>query len=95
MRVFVLDKNQKPLDPCHQARGRELLKKGRARVFKLYPFTIVLQDRTLEESMTHPHRIKIDPGSKVTGFAVIQEETGRVTSALEVSHRGQQIKKLP
>jgi 5-methylcytosine-specific restriction endonuclease McrA len=92
MRVFVLDKNLKPLDPTHPARARELLQKGRAKVFKRYPFTIVLQDRTIDKSVTHPHRFKIDPGSKVTGFAVIQEETGRVTNALEVSHRGQQIK---
>jgi len=92
MRVFVLDKNLKPLDPCHPARARELLQKGRAKIFKRYPFTIVLQDRTVEESTTHSHRIKIDPGSKTTGIAVIQEETGRVTSALEISHRGQQIK---
>ena len=92
MRVFVLDKNLKPLDPCHQARARELLDKGRAKVFRRYPFTIVLQDRVFEDSVTHSHRIKIDPGSKVTGIAVVQEETGRVTNALEVSHRGQQIK---
>ncbi|MEQ9354706.1 RNA-guided endonuclease IscB [Coleofasciculus chthonoplastes] len=92
MRVFVLDKNLQPLDPCHPARARELLSQGRAKVFKRYPFTIVLPDRTIDKSVTHPHRIKIDPGSKVTGFAVVQEETGRVTNALEVSHRGQQIK---
>ncbi len=92
MRVFVLDKNLNPLDPTHPARARELLNKGRAKVFKRYPFTIVLPDRTIEESVTHPHRIKIDPGSKTTGVAVIQEETGRVTNALEISHRGQQIK---
>ena len=92
MRTFVLDKNLKPLDPCHQARTRELLKKGRAKVFKRYPFTIVLQDRVLENSVTHCHRIKIDPGSKATGIAVVQEQTGRVTNALEISHRGQQIK---
>ena len=92
MRVFVLDKNLQPLDPCHQARARELLDKGRAKVFRRYPFTIVLQDRVFEASVTHSHRIKIDPGSKVTGIAVVQEETGRVTNALEVSHRGQQIK---
>ncbi|GET40192.1 RNA-guided endonuclease IscB [Microseira wollei] len=92
MRVFVLDKNLFPLEPCHPARARELLKKGRVKVFKPYPFTIVMQDRTVEESTTHPHRIKIDPGSKVTGFAVVQEETGRVTCALEVSHRGQVIR---
>ncbi|NET48388.1 MAG: HNH endonuclease, partial [Merismopedia sp. SIO2A8] len=92
MRVFVLDKNLQPLDPCHPARARELLQKGRAKVHRQYPFTIVLQDRTVEESVTHDHRIKIDPGSKITGFAVVQEETGRVTNALEVSHRGQQVK---
>lgn len=92
MRVLVVDKNLKPLDPCHQARARELLDKGRAKVFRRYPFTIVLQDRVFEASVTHSHRIKIDPGSKVTGIAVVQEETGRVTNALEVSHRGQQIK---
>lgn len=92
MRVFVLDKNLTALDPCHRARARELLNKGRAKVFKRYPFTIVLQDRTVEESTVHPHRIKIDPGSKTTGIAVVQEETGRVTNALEISHRGQQIK---
>lgn len=92
MRVFVLDKNLNPLDPCHPARARELLQKGRAKVFKRYPFTIILQDRTVEESTVHPHRIKIDPGSKTTGIAVIQDESGRVTNALEISHRGQQIK---
>jgi len=92
MRVFVLDKNLQPLDPCYPARARELLGKGRAKVFRRYPFTIVLQDRIAENSVTHSHRIKIDPGSKVTGIAIVQEETGRVTNALEITHRGQQIK---
>lgn len=92
MRIFVLDKNLKPLDPCHPARARELMKKGRAKIFKCYPFTIVLQDIIAEESTTHSHRIKIDPGSKTSGIVVVQEETGRVTNALEISHRGQQIK---
>lgn len=92
MRVFVLDRNLQPLDPCHPARARELLQKRRARVFKRYPFTIVMQDRTVAQSTVHPHRIKIDPGSRTTGIAVVQPETGRVTNALEISHRGQQIK---
>ena len=92
MRVFVLDKNLKPLDSCDPARARKLLQKERAKVFKCYPFTIALQDRTVENSVTHPHLIKIYLGSKTTGIAVVQEETGRVTNALEISHRGQQIK---
>ncbi|AOY84230.1 MAG: HNH endonuclease [Moorea sp. SIO1G6] len=92
MRVFVLDKDKQPLEPCHPARARELLKKRRAKVFKRYPFTIILLDRTVNNSVTHPYRIKIDPGSKTTGIAIVQESTGRVTNALEIYHRGLQIK---
>ena len=64
MYVLVVDKNLEPLDPCHPARARELLKNRRAAVFRRYPFTILLQDRSVENSATHPHRLKIDPGSK-------------------------------
>jgi 5-methylcytosine-specific restriction endonuclease McrA len=92
MRVFVLDKDLQPLDPCHPARARELLKKGRAKVYRRYPLTIVMQDRVVENSTTHPHRLKIDPGSKVTGVAIVQACTGRVIGALEIHHRGQQVK---
>lgn len=92
MRVFVLDQNRQPLDPCHPARARELLRSGRAAVFRRYPFTIILSDRTVEESETHPHRLKIDPGSKTSGIAVVNETTGRVVFAAELTHRGQQIR---
>lgn len=92
MRVFVLDANREPLDPCPSARARILLSKGRAAVFKRFPFTIILKDRTLAESVVHPHRIKIDPGSKVTGIAIVQEETGQVVAAAEIEHRGHAIR---
>ena len=69
MRVFVLDKNGKPLDPCNPVRARKLLKAGRAAVIRRYPFTIILKDRTVEASVVYEHRVKIDPGSKVTGLA--------------------------
>ena len=39
MQVFVLDTGRKPLDPCSPARARILLAKGRAAVFRRYPFT--------------------------------------------------------
>lgn len=92
MYVFVIDQNLRPLDPCHPARARELLNKGRAAGFRRYPFTIVLKDREVENSVIHPHRIKIDPGSKTTGIAVVQEQKSRVTTAVEVTHRGQAIR---
>ena len=43
--VFVLASDRQPLDPCPAARARMLLKKGRAAVWKRYPFTIILNDR--------------------------------------------------
>lgn len=92
MRVFVIDRNRKPLDPCPSARARYLLSKGRAAVFRRYPFTIILKDRAVEESTVHGHRVKIDPGAKVTGIAIVQEGTERVIAAAEITHRGQAIK---
>ena len=37
MFTFVLSKDKKPLSPCHPARARKLLSKGRASVYKRYP----------------------------------------------------------
>ena len=51
MKVFVLDKDHKPLMPCGPARARKLLKAGRARVHKLQPFTIRIVDRSLADSL--------------------------------------------
>ena len=90
MRVFVLDKNKKSLDPCHPARARKLLKEGQAKVFRRYPFTIIMQELEVENSVTHPHRLKIDPGAKTTGLAIVQGS--RVVWAAELTHRGFQIR---
>ena len=66
MAVFVLDKRKRPLMPCSEKRARLLLKRGRARVHRLVPFTIRLIDRTVEASVVQPEWIRIDPGSKTT-----------------------------
>src|SRR6266540_2812130 len=90
--VFVLSTDGQPLDPCHEARARELLSKGRAAVWRNFPFTIKLTNRTRAESQTHDHRLKLDPGSKITGLAIVQEGTARVVWAGELTHRGQQVR---
>jgi hypothetical protein len=99
-RVFVLDRHQQPLMPCHPARARELLRKGRARVHRLHPFTIRLTDRTVADSEVDGVAIKIDPGSRFTGIAVVRERAdgtaGKTTNGLvsiEIWHRGQQVSK--
>ncbi len=92
MQVFVLSSDRQPLDPCHPARARELLRSKRAAIFRRYPFSIMLKDRTAAESVTHAHMVKFDPGSKTTGVAVVNESM-RVVFAAEIEHRGQAIKK--
>lgn len=91
-RVFVLDAEKKPLMPCHPARARELLRKGKAAVYRRFPFTIILKDRTGGD--VQPIAVKVDPGSKVTGIAVIAEtdEAKKVVFAAEIEHRGTKIK---
>ncbi len=69
--VFVLDRHQKPLMPCSEKRARLLLERGRAVVHRQFPFTIRLKDRTAEESAFQNLRLKLDPGSKTTGMAII------------------------
>ncbi|MEI6776862.1 MAG: RNA-guided endonuclease IscB [Chloroflexales bacterium] len=90
--VFVLSSDGQPLDPCHPARVRRLLDQGKAAVWRRYPFTIRLNARTAAASITHPYRVKLDPGSKATGIAVVAEATGRVVWAGELTHRGQAIR---
>lgn len=94
MSVFVVDKRKKPLMPCSEKRARLLLARDRARVIKMYPFTIRIVDRTLQESAVQSVAIKLDPGSKTTGIAILREngEKNVVLFLAELKHRGQQIR---
>ena len=70
-RVFVLSNTLKPLMPCHPARARELLCKGKAAVYRMHPFTIILKYRS--DGNTQPTLLKVDPGSKGTGLAIVSQ----------------------
>lgn len=89
--VFVVDQQRKPLDPVHPGRARFLLTAGLAAVLRRYPFTIIMKDPK-PETQPQPLRVKLDPGSKTTGIAVVNDVTSQVVWAAEVAHRGQQIK---
>ena len=93
MAVFILDKHGKPLMPCSEKRARLLLERGRARVHRMLPFTIRLVDRKVEDCALQPVRLKLDPGSKTTGIAVVRETNDGVAvfNLFELVHRGQQI----
>ncbi len=103
MAVFVLDRTGKALMPCSEKRASLLLERGRARVHRLVPFVIRLVDRQAATSFFQPLRVKLDPGSKATGLALVREteqiatDTGEirrgaaVLNLMELVHRGRQI----
>ena len=91
--VFVLSRTQKPLMPTRPARARRLLRDGKAAVYRLQPFTIILKHRA--DGETQPIEAKFDPGSKTTGIAVVGEfpQQGRVVLlGLHLNHRGAAIR---
>ncbi|GHO82237.1 RNA-guided endonuclease IscB [Dictyobacter formicarum] len=90
-KVFVVDSSGKPLDPVHPGYARLLLKQGKAAVYRRYPFTLILK-KTIEQTHVKPLRIKLDPGSKTTGIAIVDDTSGEVVFAAELSHRGHVIK---
>lgn len=91
MRIAVLDTTKKTLAPPPPRRARLLLKSGKAAMFKRYPFTIILK-REIENPTLPDLKLKIDPGSKTTGVAIVNQESGEVVFAAEIGHRGQAIK---
>lgn len=90
-KVFVLDTKKQSLNPVHPGWARKLLSSGQAAVFRRYPFTIILKREVISPEV-EPLRLKIDPGSKTSGFAVVNDASGEVVWAAELAHRGQSIK---
>jgi len=90
-KVFVLDQTLRPLNPVHPARARILLSSGKAAVYRTYPFTLILH-RTIEQPVLVPLRLKIDPGARTTGLALINNATGEVVWAAELEHRSFTVK---
>ena len=86
--IFVLDTNRNPLTPCKPSMAHKLLTVGKASVFRLYPFTIILKKEVT--TTPEPLTLKLDPGSKTTGIALLQGD--KVIFGAELTHRGQAIK---
>jgi 5-methylcytosine-specific restriction endonuclease McrA len=90
-RVFVVSPQRIPLAPCTPARARWLLTHKQAVVLRRYPFTLMLvcePSGTVVPSL----RLKIDPGSQTTGLALVNETSGEVVWAGELTHRGHQVR---
>ena len=91
--VFVLSSTLKPLMPTRPARARKLLTAGRAAVYRLHPFTLILKDRA--DGETQDVEVKVDPGSKTTGIALVghfEQQGAVVLFGSNINHRGQAMK---
>ena len=75
-KVFVIDKEGKPCLPTHPARARKLLRAGKAKVFRVVPFTIQLE--RVIDSPVGSFTVGIDDGAKNVGIAVVNEKTKEV-----------------
>ena len=92
--VPVLGSDGLPLMPVTGKRARLLLERGRAKVVRVKPFVIQLNDRSQADCKLQDMTAKVDPGSKHTGIAVARmSKPGvlHVTNLIELEHRGQQI----
>lgn len=85
MQVFVIDQNHQPRNPIHPALARRLLKLKAAAVYRMYPFTLVLK-RDIKALPLKPVRVKIDPGAKTTGLALLQNNV--IIWKAELTHQG-------
>lgn len=90
-RVLVVDAQHRPLNPCTPARARLLLQHRKAAVLRRFPFTLILHTVCPEGPMA-PLRLKLDPGSHTTGIALVNDATGEVVWAAELTHRGEQVR---
>lgn len=70
--VYVVTNTGKPLMPTTEYRARKLFKKGRAKIYKYRPFTIMIIDR--ENGDTQPIEYKSDVGYQHVGISVASDK---------------------
>ena len=91
IKVFMLDKNLKPMNPVHPAVARILLSERKAQIHRAQPFAIRLKAVSYAEPQSL--QLKLDPGSVTTGMALVDHLSGEVVWGAELTHHGRLIKK--
>ena len=89
-RILVVDQQRRPLMPTTPARARLLLKAGKAVILRRFPLVIILREAR-PEAIVDPLRVKLDPGSRTSGIAVVNDRSGEVIWTAELTHRSQEI----
>lgn len=92
--VIALDKNKRPAGFLTEKRCRKLFEQKRAVRYRMFPMVVILKDidvRTFTQTLPE-YRLKIDPGAKYDGFAIIDPVRDTVVFTLQVEHRAGQVK---
>jgi len=90
-RVFVISNKGEPLAPCSPAKARKLLKSGEAVVASRDNIIFTIRLKRTTSCHTQPMDLKLDPGSKYTGLALVSN--GAPLLKAEIQHRGDLIHK--
>ena len=80
--VYVLNKQNKPLMPCKEAKARKLLRDNLAKVVKTTPFTIKLLFDC--ENKTQDITLGIDAGSKTIGLSAVTDKKEVYSAELQL-----------
>lgn len=86
--VFLLNADKTFLNMIPPARARVLQDRGKAAVWRRYPYVLILAQQ-VEDPLLKEYRLKIDPGSKGTGFAIQCGE--EIVFLMELNHRSDVI----
>lgn len=86
-KILVIDQDKRPLNPIHPAQARQLLRNQKAAIFRRFPFTLILKESQPDTTVSEL-RLKLDPGAKYTGIALVNNVSGEVVFAAELKHRG-------
>lgn len=92
MVVFVIDQHKNPMMPCSERRARQLLERNHAVIHNVSPFIIRLKNKSRSPGDVRPLRLKIDPGAKVTGMAILDGDS--VVWLAELHHKTSITSKL-
>jgi 5-methylcytosine-specific restriction endonuclease McrA len=87
--VFLIDSSKTPMNPIHPAHAQKLMDSGKAAVFRMFPFTLIMK-RVVDNIITYPLSLRIDPGSKFTGISLVNNRS-EVIWGMELTHRGAAI----
>lgn len=91
--IIALDRHKKPVGFITERRCRKLMETKRAVFYRRFPAVVIIKDVDIRDMKDLPtYRIKIDPGAKHTGIAIVCNETNEVLYFLQIEHRGDQVR---